>query len=132
MRRTVAVLFFLIFTVGCRSEGDIIRHGKIENIVRVFMTAPNEYAFLVKNLETGEMSLKILHNQHRLGEKKIIADVPAGNLMWIEYREAYTDQVLSPKSFLHIHVYSEDSIEGGGWKERVGKHYEDRTTAVVR
>ncbi|KKT80978.1 MAG: hypothetical protein UW79_C0030G0010 [Candidatus Yanofskybacteria bacterium GW2011_GWA2_44_9] len=93
MRRTVAVLFFLIFTVGCRSEGDIIRHGKIENIVRVFMTAPNEYAFLVKNLETGEMSLK---------------------------------------SFLHIHVYSEDSIEGGGWKERVGKHYEDRTTAVVR
>jgi len=136
MRRFLGVATLLVFismmTVGCSK---FERRGVIQNVTRVFMTSPNEYAFMVKNLETGDMELRQIFHQYRFREKKLIPDVQPDQLMWVEYAESRTSDDmsdLSKPSFLRIHIHSESDIGGGGWKERVGKHYEDRTTVVVK
>lgn len=96
------------------------KNYKIESIESVFLNRPNDYTLLVrKNNQLEAQSLYV--GSCGYGGIKLITDARDGIWANVKKYKNVGGGSVNYKYEIDIHIRSKDDIQGGQWREKIGK-----------
>lgn len=120
--KKILFAFVLLACCGCgQTVWTLDKTTKVDNIEAVFLNRPNDYTVLVR--DKNELIAKSLQSStsyaaEERGQVRVFTDAKGG--MWAEIR-TYKDGGHGRKVDIDIHIRNTDDVQGGQWREKIGK-----------